>query len=176
MGKRLFRQEALSALAVLAAGALLHFVYQWSGSSPVAGAFSAVNESVWEHMKLVFAPLFLLTMGQVFFLGRTWPNFLAARSISVLLGTLLVPVLYYTYSGAAGIHVLWADILVFALSVLAVFLLESRLLHRGSMEAGWSQAAGLLALWALAFLFVFWTYRPPHIPLFQDPLTLRYGL
>lgn len=176
MGKRLFRQEALSALTVLAAGTLLHFAYQWSGDNPVAGAFSAVNESVWEHMKLVFMPLFLLTMAQVFFLGKRWPNFLAARSVSALLGTILVPVLYYTYSGAAGTHVLWADILVFALSVLAVFLLESRLLHRGKMEAGWSQAAGLLALWALAFLFVFWTYRPPHIPLFQDPITQQYGL
>ena len=139
MGKRLLRQEALSAAAVLAAGTLLHFVYQWSGNHPAVGAFSAVNESVWEHMKLVFVPLFVLTMVQVFFLGRSWPNFLAARSVSTLLGTALVPILYYTYTGAAGGHVLWADILVFAVSVAAVFLLESRLLHRGKMEAGWSQ-------------------------------------
>lgn len=93
-----------------------------------------------------------------------------------MVGTVLVPVLYYTYSGITGTHTLWADILVFVLAVLAAFALEGVLLRRGRMEAGWSQAVGLLALWALAFLFVLWTYRPPQLPLFQDPQTLAYGL
>ena len=142
----------------------------------MVGALSAVNESVWEHMKLVFVPLFFLTLGEVFFLGRQWPNFLVSRALSTMVGTALVPVLYYTYSGITGTHTLWADILVFVLAVLAAFALEGVLLRRGWMEAGWSQAVGLLALWALAFLFVLWTYRPPQLPLFQDPQTLTYGL
>ena len=38
------------------------------------------------------------------------------------------------------------------------------------------QVAGLLLLWGLAFLFVWFTYRTPHIALFQDPLTGSFGL
>ena len=34
-------------------GVLLHFLYGWTGENVLVALFSAVNESVWEHMKLV---------------------------------------------------------------------------------------------------------------------------
>lgn len=44
---------------VLAAGSLAHFLYDWTGSNAIAGLFVPVNESVWEHMKLLFFPMLL---------------------------------------------------------------------------------------------------------------------
>lgn len=38
-------------------GVLLHFTYEWSGDNAVVGLFSAVNESTWEHLKLLFFPV-----------------------------------------------------------------------------------------------------------------------
>lgn len=43
-------------------GVLLHFTYEWSNDNPAVGLFSAVNESTWEHLKLIFFPMLLLTM------------------------------------------------------------------------------------------------------------------
>ena len=43
-----------------AAGTALHFAYEWSGENVVVGAVAAVNESTWEHMKLLFIPLLLV--------------------------------------------------------------------------------------------------------------------
>ena len=40
-------------------GVLLHFTYEWSGDNAVVGLFSAVNESTWEHLKLLFFPFLL---------------------------------------------------------------------------------------------------------------------
>lgn len=176
MGKKRMRWELAGAAFVLVAGVLLHFVYQWSGENGVVAAFSAVNESVWEHMKLVFVPLFVWTMVELFFLGRDYPGFLAVRGVTTLLGTALVPILFYTYTGILGRHYLWADIAVFVLAVLAAFWADERLLRGGRLSSGWMQVAGLAVLWAMAFLFVLWTYRPPHLPLFQDALTLAYGV
>ena len=34
---------------------------------------------------------------------------------------------------------------------------------------------GLVILWGLAFLFVFCTFHPPGLALWQDPVTLGYG-
>ena len=62
MGKRLFYWELAGALFTAAMGTLLHFVYDWSGGWGAAAAFSAVNESTWEHMKLLFFPMFLFSM------------------------------------------------------------------------------------------------------------------
>ena len=113
-------------------------------------------------MKLLFFPMFLTSVVQLCCLGRTYPNFLAVRGVSTLAGTALIPVLFYTYTGVVGRHVMWADIAVFYLSVLGAFALDFRLL-------------GLVILWGLAFLFVFCTFHPPGLALWQDPVTLGYG-
>ena len=127
-------------------------------------------------MKLLFFPAFLWSVGQVCFLGRNYPNFLAARALSVLVGTALVPVLYFTYTGIAGTHVLWADIAVFLLADLGLFWLDFRLLRRGRLTGWLAQVLGLAVLWALAFLFVWCTFRPPHLALWRDMAAGVYGL
>lgn len=176
MRRHLLVWELAGIVFTAAVGSLLHFVYDWSSGSALAAAFSAVNESTWEHMKLLFFPMFLFSMVQALRLGGTYPNFLAVRGLSTTVGTLLIPVLFYTYTGVLGYHVMWADIAVFLLAVLGAFLLDLRLLRRCAMTGrGW-QVAGLAVLWGLAFLFVYWTFRPPHLALWQDPLTLGWGI
>lgn len=176
MRKRLFFWEAGGFLFTAAAGTLLHFVYEWSGGSVLTAAFSAVNESTWEHMKLLFVPLFLFSVAQVCVLGRNYPNFLAVRAVSALAGLALIPVLFYTYTGVLGDHVMWADIAVFFLADLGAFLLDARLLRRGRFSQPWQQVLGLAALWALAFWFVWCTFHPCRLALWRDPATGRFGL
>ena len=127
-------------------------------------------------MKLLFFPMFLFSVVQVCCLGRNYPNFLAARGVSTVTGVALIPVLFYTYTGVLGRHLLWADIAVFYLSVLGAFALDFRLLQRGAPHLSWQQILGLLALWGLAFLFVYCTFHPPELGLWQDSVTLGYGL
>jgi len=175
MRRRLLCWELAGFLWTAAAGTLLHFTYDWSGSSAVVAVFSAVNESTWEHMKLLFVPLFLFTVVQVGFLGRTYPNLLAVRSVTALVGVGLIPVLFYTYGGVVGTTVPWANIAVFYLSVLAAFALDFRLLRRGRFPAPWQQLLGLAVLWVLAFAFVWCTFRPPELGLWQAPATGCFG-
>lgn len=161
-------------LFTAAAGAALHFLWGWTGQNRIAAAFSSVNESVWEHMKLLFFPVFVLSMGEVWF--RDSRNFLAARGLSLWVGTALVPTLFYAYTGVTGVRTAWADIAVFLISAAAAFALDLRLRRTGRYNSGWQQAAGLAALWALALVFVLWTYRPPHLPLFWDAAAGVYGV
>jgi len=98
--RRLFRWEAVGFLFVCALGTLLHFAYAWSGGNALVGAFASVNESTWEHMKLLFFPMVLFSAVQFAVTGQNYPNFLAVRAVSVLAGALLIPVLFYTYTGA----------------------------------------------------------------------------
>ena len=176
MGKRLFRWEAAGFLFVAAAGTLLHFTYDWSGGSAVAAAFSAVNESTWEHMKIFFFPFFLFSVAQLWFLGRSYANFLAVRTLSILFGLLLIPTLFYTYGGVLGFTVDWVNISIFFLSDLLAFLLDFCLLRRGRFAALWQQILGLGVLWALAFLFVWCTFQPPQLGLWQVPTAGFCGL
>ena len=176
MRKRLFFWELAGFLFTSAVGSLLHFVYEWSGGSLAAAVVSAVNESTWEHMKMLFVPMFLFSVVQVCVLGRNYPNFLAVRAVSILTGLALIPVLYYTYTGVWGQMRDWANIAVFFLAALGAFLLDFYLLRRNRLSAPWQQVLGLIVLWALAFCFVWCTFRPVRIALWRDPLTGTYGI
>ncbi|MEG1594554.1 MAG: DUF6512 family protein, partial [Oscillibacter sp.] len=80
MRKQLLIWDLAGFLCTVAAGTLQHFVFEWSGGSSLAAAFSAVNESTWEHMKLLYFPLFLFSMVEFCFQGRNYPNFPAVRA------------------------------------------------------------------------------------------------
>lgn len=176
MESRLRRWEAGGFLFTCLAGVLLHFAYGWSGESALVGAFSAVNESVWEHMKLLFFPLMLVALPEMAALGDCFRCFWTAKAAGTLLGLGLIPALHYTYTGAFGVSILWVDIGIFFVAAAAVFLLETRLMLRPRRRGGAMQMPAMLLMWALALVFVFFTYYPPHIPLLRDPLTGIYGL
>lgn len=176
MGRKLFFWELAGFAWTAAAGTALHFLYDWSGGSAAAALIAAVNESTWEHMKLLFVPVFLFTMLQLWFLGRAYPNLLAARAVSTLTGLALIPTLFYTYMGVLGYGIKWVNISIFYLSALAAFALDIRLLRRGRFDSPWQQLLGLAALWALAFLFVWWTFRAPLLGLWRDPVAGGYGI
>ena len=175
MRKRLFYWELTGFLWVAVIGTLSHYVYEWSGGSGAAAVLGAVNESVWEHMKLLVMPMLLFTAAQVWVLGEIYPNIPAVRTVSVIVGTLLIPVLYYTYTGALGVHVVWADISIFYISAGIAFWLDHRLVRTGHPTAVWLQSAGAAVLWALAFVIVLSTFSPPEFPLWQDPVTGMFG-
>lgn len=176
MRRKLFFWELGGFLFTGALGTLLHFVYEWSGGSVLAACFSAVNESTWEHMKLLFVPLFLFSLVQLCLLGRNYPNLPAVRALSVLTGLVLIPVLFYTYTGALGRSVTWANIAIFFLADLGAFLLDFWLLRRGKLAGGWMQILGLAVLWGLVFCFVWCTFRPLPLPLWRDPVTGICGI
>ena len=176
MEKRLFWWEVGAAAVTAVLGTLFHFLFGWSGGNPVIGAFTAVNESVWEHMKLLFFPLFLEFFVHSAALGRVYPNLPAARAAGTLAGLALIPVGFYTYTGVFGTHALWADITLFFAAVALGCSLEFVLLHRSRLSALWMQVAGLLVLWLLAFVFVWCTFHPPEIGLWQDAGTGGFGI
>lgn len=84
-------------------GVLLHFTYEWSGDNAVVGLFSAVNESTWEHLKLLFFPFLLLTILEVLLRGNMLPEqFLPARVLGILAGMGGIVVGFYTLRGVLG--------------------------------------------------------------------------
>lgn len=46
---------------IILGGVLLHFCFDWSGRRRLLAVFAPVNESVWEHLKMAYWPLLVLT-------------------------------------------------------------------------------------------------------------------
>ena len=156
------------------AGTLLHFLYDWTGKFVLVAPFSGVNESTWEHMKLLFWPMFIFAVVQSFFF-KDREEFWCVKLKGTLLGLALIPVLFYTYNGVIGRSPDWINIVIFFLSVAVAYIYETRQFNN---ETTWckSPKRAFWVLCGIAVLFVIFTFVTPEIGIFQDPLTGTYGI
>jgi hypothetical protein len=155
-------------------GTLLHFLYDWSGESVWTAPFSGINESTWEHMKLLFWPMFLFAIVQSFFF-KEYKNFWCVKLRGILLGLGLIPILFYTYNGAIGKSPDWINIAIFFISAAIVYIYEAFQLHKQKQSCK-SPKAAIAVLCVIALLFILFTFRTPEIGIFIDPLTGTYGI
>lgn len=190
MKKTLFVWQFAGFLFTVTAGTILHFVYMLSGSSPFIAAFSAVNESTWEHMKLLYFPTFLFALVESRVLKGCYPRFWCVKLAGSLLGLALIPGIFYTAIGSFGESPTWLNILLFFVAAAAQYLLEIHMLDSVRVVHALPDAAepagcpcrccsprgALLALWLILLAFVLFTFFPPYIPLFRDPVSGGYGI
>lgn len=175
MQQRSWRKwELMGLFFTIGAGNLLHFVYEWSGEHPVVAIFSGINESVWEHMKLLAVPWLVWTAVELPALRSGISLF--ARAAGLLAGLAAIPALYYTYTGALDINSSLVNIVIFQLAVLAGFGASHLLYGRRQFGAAGWQILGVAVLLAAAILFGWWTFVPPQLPLFIDPVTGTAGV
>ena len=155
-------------------GTLLHFLYEWLGGAVWAAPFSGVNESTWEHMKLLFWPMliFALVQSRPF---RDREDFWQVKLKGILIGLLLIPVIFYTYNGSVGRSPDWLNIAIFFIAAAVAYIYEARELSKTAATRKSSKIA-LLLLLAIALSFVLFTFRTPDIGIFRDPLTGGLGM
>ena len=156
-------------------GVLLHFLYGLSGESRFVALFSAVNESTFEHMKILFFPLFLFAFIEKRFLGDSYRNFWCARLCGILLGIFLIPVLFYTLGGIFGTLPAYVNITIFFVADAAAYALSYYIMKKGLLPHCKADTA-LLVLFMIAAIFAVWTFVPPRIPLFMDPVGGGFGV
>ena len=157
------------------AGTLLHFAWQSFGNPAILAPFVPVNESIWEHLKLLYWPTVFYSTVQLFRVGLD-PHLLWARCCGLVCGLLATVIFYYTYTGVIGRGFLTVDILLFYLSAFLTYGLSHALYARFPIPEGWEVQlfSGLILLIGLAMLF--WTWAPPHIQLFRDPISGGFGI
>lgn len=155
-------------------GTLLHFLYDLLGGAAWIAPFSGVNESTWEHMKLLFWPMLLFSVVESrFFRERT--DFWCVKLKGILLGLTLIPVLFYTYNGVIGKSPDPINITIFFVSAAVTYLYETRRFLNRTTACRHPKLAVAL-LFTVAALFVTFTFFTPTLGVFKDPITGGYGI
>ncbi len=152
------------ALIAILLGFLNHFLYQLSGGSALAALFCPINESVWEHLKLLFFPLLFVSVAEYLRFRPEAVRFFYYRFLAVACALGATIILFYTYTGIIGRNFLIMDILIFLFSILFAFYMDT---HFNQKHVKKITQMTTFSLWVLASLcyFVF-TCFPPDIPLF----------
>ena len=155
-------------------GTVLHFLYEWLGEPLWIAVFSGVNESTWEHMKLLFWPMLVYAIAESFFF-RAYGSFICIKVRGILLGLILIPIIFYTYNGVIGKSPDWINIAIFFISAGVAFIYETKALTKDTAQCRSKRLAiGVLCL--LGVLFAIFTFRTPTLEIFRDPVTSSYGI
>lgn len=171
--KILLKYQIFSVIFTFIFGTLLHFTYEWSNQNLVVSLFSAVNESTWEHLKLLFFPMLVTTIIGYFYIGKEYSNFLCAKVIGIILSMLFIIVFFYTYTRIIGTNFAVLDIGSFFVAVLLGEYLAYKIML-SNFTCNNKIASICLILLLLSFMI--FTYYPPKIGLFKDPITNNYGI
>lgn len=155
-------------------GTLLHFLYDWLEKSPWIAPFSGINESTWEHMKLLFWPMFIYSIFQGFFFGDV-PNYWCIKLKGIFIGLTLIPTIFYTYNGVIGPSPDWFNITIFFISAIIAYIYETRKFYSDTNDCKHPKLA-FATLVTIAVLFVLFTFKTPNLEIFKDPLTQAYGM
>ena len=160
--------QLFSIIFTLITGTLLHFAYEWSNNNIIVAAFSAVNESIWEHLKLVFYPMLLMTIVGYLFFGKNISNYLTARVEGIIIAMSFIIVFFYTYTGILGTNYAILDIGSFFIAVLMGEIFAYKTINSKSKS---NEKLSVFVLIIILISFIIFTYSPPKIGLFKDPIT-----
>ena len=149
-----------------AAGAALHFLYDlWP--NVLTAILAPVNESVWEHLKLLYWPFlaaaFVLTKDEAD--GRkSWCGLLAG-----LLGApLLLLGAYYTLLSGFALYGLPLDLILYALAMAGGFGLAWHLQKAAS--PAWLCGVLVIAAGVYGASLALFSFAPPDLPIFTPPV------
>lgn len=157
-------------------GTLLHFTYEWSGRNLFVASFSAVNESVWEHLKLAFFPMIIAAIIEYFFVKDEVNNYVEAKTIGIFTAISFIVVLFFTYSGIIGTSIIVIDILIFIASIILGEYVAYKLMKREDESTYITEILSIIILVFLLICFIVFTYLPPEVNLFRDVMKGVYGI
>ncbi|WP_461809775.1 DUF6512 family protein [Faecalimonas sp.] len=160
----------IGAIFTIIAGTILHFVWEWSGQSNLTAIFSAVNESTWEHLKLLFFPFITFAIVEYFLYGKKNTCFFSVKVCSVLLGMLTIVTAFYTYTGILGRNYFPLDILTFLLGVIVSYLYSYHHLYTSPQSCSvYSEMLAVFTLILFIIAFAIFSFTPPSLGIFQQP-------
>lgn len=165
--KHLKSYTIIGIIFVLITGTLAHFLYDWSGNNYIVGFFTPINESIWEHMKLIFFPMLMYSFFIIFKFKKTYPYITSSLCFGILAGTLLIPIFFYAYISVLGKDVFILDIGIFILSIIIAFWLSYKLTLSCRLEPYTFLLCFLVCV--LFICFIWFTYHPPSARIFQVP-------
>ena len=165
--------QILSIIFTFILGTLLHFTYNLSAQNSIVALFSSINESVWEHLKLVFFPMAITTIIGTFYFNKNVPNFLCSKTVGILVSMLFTIIFFYTYTGVLGNNIAFIDISSFFITTLLGEYVSYKLIMS---KFNCNNIIALIVLLALFISFFIFTYFTPNIGIFKDPLTGQYGI
>ena len=154
---------------------LFHFMYDIFPNT-FFSIICPVNESVWEHMKLIVTSSLCFSIFEYIMYKKEnilVNNFILSYAISCLLGVIIYLVLYIPLDSIFGYK---AYIAIFLLLIIFYFIQMISYYIINKKEVKYGNYLGIILIIIIYVIFGYLTYHPIKISLFYDNMHKCYGI
>jgi hypothetical protein len=173
MSKKVFLWEFIGLVGAFLLWSILHSSYKNTGLMSLT-LFSAVNESIWEHVKIVFFSLFALYVIETFFISRYCKNFWYGKMIGLLTVIVTTLLVFYVLS-SINLPFYVVDIIAGTIGLIVAQVTSYRILISEVNHSQYERIYMSLVILLIIPFFVF-TFYPIKNDLFKDLTTNAYGI
>ena len=153
-------------------GTLLHFTYNLSKKNIVVGIFSSVNESVWEHIKLLLTPIFIYNTIRYILNYQT--NYFIMLLAELLIAIFGIIILYKIKLIIIGNKSPIINILIFYIVCLLCSLAGYSI--ENIYVPNYINMVSIFGCILIYIAYILFTVCPPKKDIFKDPITGKYGI
>lgn len=168
----------IACIVSIALGILLHFAYDFTNQNRIVGLVAPVNESVWEHLKLILIPFTIFSIAFYFYTKQKFSNMLLATFFGNIAGMFVTVSLYYLGTMLFGSENMVFNIITFVLGVITSYTVLYLSIYNTEFleETKDSSLVGACALSLLIAMFIIGTVYPVRMELTRDPKSSTYGI
>ncbi|WP_105619952.1 DUF6512 family protein [Vallitalea okinawensis] len=173
-GRVLF-YEILGILVIFVLGYVWHSLYSVFDYNPIVGLFSPINESPWEHIKIIFFPWWLYAILEYPLVKFKINNYFFSKSIGVIVFQIVTLGVVYVVECFTGSHSLIFTIIMY-LTGLSLGVISSYYLLTNLCENSILEKIGLILFLIEFFIIFIFTINPPRLDYFKDVKAGTFGI
>lgn len=154
---------------------LTHFLYEWF-PNPVFSIFFPVNESIWEHMKMLYTTILIYGIIEYFILKKfdiTHNNFLLSTFIKSIISIPIYLIMFLPIYFNFGENMPVTFIILF-IAILIVNYIGYKILELHSIP--YQKEISIVFIIIVYVLMGILTYYPPKTDIFFDTKDEKYGI
>ena len=166
----------IGAIVIFLLTVLYHFLYDWL-PNPVFSVFFPVNESIWEHMKLLYSGIFTWGVIEYFIFRKkniSYRNFFSTLFLEMVTSIMVYLIMYLPLYNVFGENM----VISIGLLIIVIILEEifSYYLLSYSKENKILDRISILFVVLGFVVFLCFTYDPPRNYIFYDIVSNKYGI
>ena len=152
----------------------MHFLYNFFPNT-LFSIFFPVNESIWEHMKMMSSSILIWSILEYFLYKKfrvNHNNFILSLFLEVCLSIIIFLIIYlpiYHFTGSIFVlNLIVLFISLYFVNIISYYILALRDLHK--------ELLGIVGIILLYIIFGILTYNPPFNYIFFDKMENKYGI
>lgn len=173
--KRYKKISVVGFIVISLIGTLLHFTFNLSGKNILVGIFSAVNESVWEHLKIAVMPIFIWVIIELVILKYRPDNFWTSVFSKAIFVMFSITAFHYAYVYLFYSHSLVYSLVIYYVSLAIAQYIGYKIILGKKVKVGIEEKCKYAVIVIFMAFFVF-TFFPLRLDIFKDKATNTYGI